>query len=320
MTYSSGSLILDDDYNIFATGNAAGTGDNNVANVNTVWGAGTGNKGYGQSTTITPVAAPAVITATQWSTLLARITSAANHQGTSITSITNPVVGDTISAYAALSNNVTAIFNGRNNAAANGTDITTNGTTSTTSAWYTSASISQTVTFSSADAARYYFNAGGMIRLAWSRSGGTVSTRNSEWTDLLTQSGTIATTCGASVTQTIAGTSYTGTTKVGGAGTPNILLTTTGFYSLTPGGAATTIFKQYADTSPYTGSYIQLNISLNASSTVLTFATSLVDTGGYTDPADGTLSQVMTVRPPSTSYLTNTWGTPAMSATSWSVA
>ena len=28
MTYSTGSLIIDDDYNIFATGNAAGTGDN----------------------------------------------------------------------------------------------------------------------------------------------------------------------------------------------------------------------------------------------------------------------------------------------------
>ena len=34
MTYSTGSLIIDDDYNIFATGNAAGTGDTSVANIN----------------------------------------------------------------------------------------------------------------------------------------------------------------------------------------------------------------------------------------------------------------------------------------------
>ncbi len=40
MTYSAGNTIIDDDYNIFATGNAAGTGDDSVANINSVWGAG----------------------------------------------------------------------------------------------------------------------------------------------------------------------------------------------------------------------------------------------------------------------------------------
>ena len=49
MAYAQGDSILDDHYNIFATGNAAGSGDHSVANINTIWGSGDGvNKGYGQ--------------------------------------------------------------------------------------------------------------------------------------------------------------------------------------------------------------------------------------------------------------------------------
>ena len=62
MTYSSGGLIQAVDYNTFAQGGASA--DNNVANINTIWGVGTGDKGWGQSTTITPVSAAATVTAT----------------------------------------------------------------------------------------------------------------------------------------------------------------------------------------------------------------------------------------------------------------
>jgi len=154
MAYSSGSVILDDDYNIFATGNAAGSGDNSVANLNTVWGAGTGDKGYGQSDTVSAVAAGSTITATQWATLLTRIASAANHQGTSITAISNPSAGDTISAYAALSSNITAITNSRLDAAGSGSDLTTNGTTTTSSTWDVRATTTKTVTFADAASLR----------------------------------------------------------------------------------------------------------------------------------------------------------------------
>ena len=305
MTYSTGSVIVATDYNSFAT------------SVNGLWGAGSGNSGYGQSSTIASVSATNTITATQWSTLLARISSMASHQGTSITPITSPVAGNTITAYAALSTNITAIGTGKANAAASGTDITTNGTTTTTTAWANSATVTQTYTFADANSARYFFNAGGMLRLSWSRTGGTVSTRNTSLSDLLTASGTICITQGNSVTQTIAGTSYTGTTKVGGSGTPNILLTTTGWYSLVAGAAATNVYKQFEATAPYTASYINVSLALNAASTVLTIVTSIVDSGGYTDSNDGTLTQTAVIRPPSTTYLSNTWGTPAMSAASW---
>ena len=325
MAYSQGSVILDDDYNIFATGNAAGTGDNDTANINTVLGAGTGDKGYGQSNTVSAVSAGSTITATQWATLLSRMTSLAAHQGTSITSITNPNAGDTIEAYAALSANITSIFNNRNNADANGTDITTNGTTTTSSTWDVRAVTTKTVTFADADSLRYFFNAGGMIRMSFSLTGGS-DAKSQEWADLLSQTGTIVVT-GAAASKTIAAVAYTGTTKIGGAGTPDTLATGTGALDYT--GTPVAIFKQFADSAPYTANYI--NITGAVSGAVLSFVVTLEDaaadtiapaagTGDDLDVVDGTLTMTTVVRPPSTANLNaNTWGTPTMNAASWTL-
>ena len=325
MAYSSGSVILDDDYNIFATGNAAGTGDNDTANLNTVLGTGTGDKGYGQSNTISAVSAGSTITATQWATLLSRMTSLAAHQGTSITAISNPSAGDTIEAYAALSSNITSIFNNRNNAAANGTDITANGTTTTSSTWDVRAVTTKTVTFADAASLRYFFNAGGHIRMSFSLTGGS-DAKSQEWADLLTKTGTIVVTC-AAASKTIDSVAYTGTTKIGGGGTADTLATGTGALDYT--GSATEIFKQYADTAPYTANYIKIDASVSGA--VITFAVTLQDdavdtiapaagTGDALDVVDGTLTMTTVVRPPSTTYLTSTWGTPSMNAATWTLS
>lgn len=328
MAYTAGDTILDDEYNTFATGNAAGTGDNNVANINTIWGTGTADKGYGQNTTLTAVSAGQTITATQWATMFTRFTSIANHQGTSVTAITNPVAGDTIDVKTNFSTNLSTLFSNRNNAAASGTDITTNGTTTTTSSWDVSAVVTQTFTFANSSSARYFFNAGGMIRMSYSRTGGTSSDKNTEWTDLLNQAGTIVFS-GAAASKTIAGVAYTGTTKIGGSGTPTTLATGVGFYDLAPGAAATEIFKQFADSSPYTANYIQITVALDATSSILTVVTSLIDdatdtiapdgsgSGNALDVVDGTLTATHVIRPPSETYISNSWGTPAMNSVSW---
>jgi hypothetical protein len=105
MTYVSGGLIQATDYNGFAN-NTAG------ANVNSIWGAGTTDSGYGQATTLaTVVAGINDVTALQWSNLNNRISSIASHQNTAITSRTNPVVGDTIGILSALSTDLTNITN-----------------------------------------------------------------------------------------------------------------------------------------------------------------------------------------------------------------
>jgi len=308
MTYTAGSTIVDSDYNGFA------------ATTDTVWGVGATSSGYGQTNTVGTVSAGATITATQWATLLTRIASAAFHQGTAITAIGNPTAGTTIAAYAALSSNVNAISQGnQNNAAASGSDATVS--TTTTSAWTASATTTKTVTFASANQMRYFFNSGGMIRIGFARSGGTASDQNTSWTTLLTAAGTIVLT-GAGTpnyNKTIAGTPYTGTTKIGGSGTPTTLAETVGAYTLT--GSAITLFKQFSTTYTYTSNYVQINGSISGNT--ITFAVTLIDVigtgGGFIDSIDGTLTMTTTIRQPSTTYIANTWGTVTQNAATWSL-
>jgi hypothetical protein len=325
MAYSTGSTILDDDYNIFATGNAAGTGDHTVANINSIFGVGSVDKGYGQAGTLPAVAAGTTISATQWSTMLSRISTIASHQGTTITAITSPVAGNTVSAYAALSANITAIYNNKGNAAANGTDITTGGSGTGITSFYTSCTATTTVTFGTSTEARYFFNSGGMIRLTPARSG-VANAKSIEWNTLAVACGTIAFT-GGTATQTIAAVAYTGTTKIGGSGTAITHASTTGFHDLTAGAAAATIYTQYSVSAVngYASNYISITVALGAAGTVLTFVTTFYDGATDTtthpdgaasilDRVDGTTGCTVVVRPPSATYLTSTWGTQSMAS------
>lgn len=320
MTYSSGGLIQATDYNGFASTTAN-------ANVNDLWSTGSGDKGWGQ-TALSTVSASGVVTATNWASLVNTISSMASQTGTTITSRTAPVTGNLIQILAALNTDLTNITTNRLNAVANGSQFTgwtgTNSKTAATSGATWSFTITNTVTFASAAAARYFFNGGGRIKLDFSKTA-TGELGDPEWNDLAnTLCGDIYFT-GGTGTATIAGTAYTGTTKVGGTGTPNILTTTTGFYDLTAGGAGVIIYKQFADTVPYTSNYIQVTASLNAASTVLTFTTLWSASDG--DPiSGGTASSgatpgtapttICTYFPPSTTYLTTaSWGTPTVAAT-----
>ena len=321
MTYSAGNIILATDYNGFASTTVG-------ANVDSIWGTGSTNSGYGQSTTLGTVAAASTVTATNWAALCSRITSIAAHTGTAITTRTSPVTSNLISILAALNTDLTNCNTNRGNAASSGTEYktwtgssakTTN-TGSGTSAW--TITFTHTVTFATADAARYFFNAGGIIKCAFSKTS-TGLPADAEWNDLAgTLAGQIYITGGA---QTINGVSYTGTTKINGTGTPTTLATATGWYALT--GTPVTIYQQNADTSPYTGQYIRIQAS--ATSTVLTLTTTWVDPGGPTansvitggtDTASpfttfGTApATVVTYIPPETTNLTATWGTPTVAA------
>lgn len=319
MAYSTGSTIIDDDYNIFATGNAAGTGNNAVANINTVWGDGATTRGYGQSTTVSPVSAGTTIAATQWATLLTRMTSIANHQGTSITAIGNPSAGNTISVFAALQSNITAIYNNSTNAAASGADLTTNGSTTTTSSWTATAITTKTITFASAAALRYFFNAGGQIRFSFSRSGGSANTRNTSWTNLFTAVGTLVYT-GSGSSKTIAGSSLLGFAKIGGSGAPSVFVESTGVQDFTPGAAATTVYTQASSTYLYQSNNITITAALNAGSTAFTLVVTLNDVETRpTDIVDGTLTMTTALRQPSTTHISTTWGTPTQNAATWSL-
>lgn len=187
MAYTSGDLILRDHYNTFATGNADGTANNAVANINTIWGVGNGTYGYGQSTVLTAVNAGDIVTATQWSTLIARLNSILTHQSGAGSGITSPVTGATVTALSTLSTSITTAYNNRANF--NNTRSAVTSDSNRNGIWSSDAPTTfqqvRTVTFASADAARYFFNAGGRLQLKLSATGAAGTTKELTWVTLI---------------------------------------------------------------------------------------------------------------------------------------
>ena len=331
MSYTVGGTIEAADYNGFVN-----TGANNI---NKVWSTGTGDSGWGQ-TAINTVAVGGTVTATQWATLVANLATAGQQTNSTLTSRTQPVAGNVISILANVATDINTVTLNRGNAPASGTEYgtftgTTSKTTATgsgTAAW--TITFTHTVTFADANAIRYFFNAGGLIRLQYGKSS-TGTDTDPDWNTFAGQCGSIffsGRVNGAA--QTIAGQSYTGTTRLSGTGgTQTTLATTTGYYNLTPGGAATTIFQLNNATSPYSGEYIRTTVAVNAGTTVLTFVTTWVSDGSSGPGTNASISggtavsspatsigaataptTLLTYRPPATTYLTNTWGTPSIAA------
>ena len=330
MTYTSGSLIQATDYNGFASTTAG-------ANINDVWSTGATDKGWGQ-TALATVSAAGTVTAPQWAGLVNNLASMGSQTGTTITARTAPTAGNTISILSALNTDLTNCTNNRGNAVGSGTTSTTwtgntaktAATASNTAGW--TITFTHTVTFPSADQARYFWNAGGIIRLDMSKSS-TGTDKDPDWNSFIGTVGALYLTGRvAGAAQTINSTSYTGFTRIGGSGVPNTLATTTGWYNLTAGAAATTMFKLFEGVSPYTSDYVQVTAAKNSGGTAVTFVTTWVDAGysgagksngisGGTDtasPYSGTPGTAPAVVcrfiPPSTTYLTNSWGTPTVAA------
>jgi len=227
MAYTSGDTILDNHYNDFAT------------SVNAIWSTGSGDSGYGQSA-VSSVSAGSTITAAQWTTLLNAMTSAASHQGSSITAISNPSAGGTISAFTALSTNISTITTNRLSVFARQSVANTNRDNTNT--------FTGTLTFThkwawgSANQARYFFNAGGRLSISGSQSGHGADSKGNEWANLLTQAGTYYVYAQSSG-------------KSGGSGSPTTNNTNLGYHDLST--SYTTAFQQYEDTGPYTANYVQ---------------------------------------------------------------
>lgn len=318
MTYSSGGLIQATDYNGFVSTTSG-------ANVNDVWSTGSTDKGWGQSALAT-VSTSGTVSATQWASLVNTITSMGSQTGTTITARTAPVTGNLISVLAALNTDLTSITTNRANAVAVGTQFTgwtgTNSKTAATSGATWTITFTNTITFASANAARYFFNGGGIIKIDVSKTA-TGALGDPEWNDLAnTLCGDIYIS-GVAASHTIAGVAYTGVTKIGGTGTPNTLATTLGWYNLTTSNQI--IYKQFADTAPYTANFIQHSARTAGAGTQLIIDTVWSASDG--DPISGGTAAsgatpgtapctIVTYFPPSSTYLTSqSWGTPTVAAT-----
>ena len=327
MTYTQGSLIEASDYNGFANASAN--------NINAVWSTGSGDKGWGQ-TALSTVSIGGTVTATSWAALVANLATAGQQTSSTLTSRTQPVTGNVIAILANVATDINTVTLNRGNAAASGTEYGVfSGTTSQVNptgsgqnAW--TITFTHTVTFASADALRYFFNAGGIVRLKYGKSS-TGTDADEDWNTLSGYVGSINLTGRVNgAAQTIAAQSYTGTTRLSGTGgTETTLTTTTGWYNLT--GSPTTIFQLNNPTAPYTTEFIRTTATAT-SSTVLTLVTTWVSDGssgaGTSSNIDGgtaTASPSTTITgtapttlvtyiPPSTTYLSASWGTPSIAA------
>tara|TARA_Y200000002_G_scaffold233142_1_gene192556 strand:- start:18 stop:917 length:900 start_codon:yes stop_codon:yes gene_type:complete len=231
MAYQSGDTILDNHYNDFAT------------SVNAIWGTGSGDHGYGQTNTVSSVSTSSTVQASQWTTLLARMTSCASHQGSSITGISNPSAGNTISAFTALSGNVTTINTNRLNVSSRAGNVESS--CSTTTNLITSIEQRGRWTWGSTDQARFFFNTGGRISCRWDISGYTSDTKAERWN-------TLASNCGTYLIN-----AQSSGKSGGGGNSPNINNTNLGWHDLT--GSYQDAFRQYAQ-STYTNNNIRLQL------------------------------------------------------------
>ena len=306
MTYSSGGLIQAADYNSFAT------------SINTIWGTGSGSSGYGQSTTLSNATAAVTIASTEWSAAVSRLNSMRAHQSGATYAPTSPTSGGLIQYLSDFSTTVTTITTNKNAFNANGSDSTTNYDNST--GWYTSSQREVSLTFASGDAARYFFNAGGQIRVSFSLTSGDNS-KSTDWATLCSDAGTL-----------VFG-SNTFSKSGGGGNAPSTYNTGIGYYSLTT--SYQTLSQQYSTGSAgsyYSNNYIQFQVKSNGvqgansdKGSVITFNANFVDAAtdsnwaqlyGNPDQIDevhGTLRMAVTIRYPSSTYLSSTaWGTPTL--------
>lgn len=309
MAYASGDIILDDHYNTFATGTASGSADNNVANINTVWGVGFGDKGYGQTTVLTAVSAGSLVTATQWSTMISRLNSILTHQSGSGSGITSMVTGDTIAYISTLSTRITTAYNNRALFATQGTPTSSNFDQVWTSDTPNQISEVFTFTFASADQTRYFFNAGGELTVTPSISAGAGTSKETSWSNLLNGIGTLK--IGA-ISSTRSGTGYTPITINGLA---------LGYWDLTT--TDQTLIRLTDSTSAYSTNYVEVLIKTNGvqgsngdNGNIVTVTVNLVDVDA--DQFNWGSGVDMTVRvaagyiPPESVNLSATWSTPTV--------
>mgnify|MGYP000202267561 CR=1 FL=1 len=306
MTYAQYGTIQAADFNALAGGNPTTTS----GTLNAVWATGGTTAGYGQ-TALANVAVGNTVSASQWATLVGNTASAASHQGTAITSVSAPVTGGTITYLSAIPTNLTTIYNSRLNASSQGSTTSNAVTTATT--WSSLATFTHTATFANGNAARYFFNSGGQLAITCSHPGSTGI--NLLFNNLCSNVGTVVMSSPSSGSITVSAVSYNGITKIGTGGTAPTISTNSGYFAMTTSNA--NVFTQLASTGPsgYLSTFIRIIAKSNGTQgasgdtgSVITLFTLFDEVpDGFTVDAGSVVT--LTVRPPETTYLANTWGT-----------
>ena len=310
MSYAQYGKIEASDYNtLIGTGTSANA-------LNTVWSTGTSAFGYGQ-TALATVSVGALVGASEWANLVNKTANSASHQSSSITSVTAPVAGGTITYNANVVTNLQTIYTNKLNAVSQ--SATSSNTATYGSTWINAITFTHTVTFANGDAARYFFNSGGQLAVTCAHPAG--SGINLLLNNLASNVGTVVLSSPTSGAATIAGTSYNGITRVGGGGNAPTISTNSGYYALTTSNA--NVYYQTASTGPsgYLSTNINIFIKTNGTQGSNGDAGSIVTIYTVWDEIPNGLTvstgsaTTVTLRPPEVTNIANTWGTPTVGGT-----
>jgi hypothetical protein len=169
MGYVVGELIKDDEYNAFVASSSSPFGYNHIA------GTGSGNQGLGQ-TELGQVSAGASneIKAASWNSLLAGIDNIANHTNDSMTTRGQVTAGDTIKIKSNVATDLATLSASVAGGCVNATALSESSELRSAAAsgrFAGSHVVEHSVTFASGNNLRFFFNAGGKIRIKLTRTG-----------------------------------------------------------------------------------------------------------------------------------------------------
>lgn len=168
MAYVAGDTILDDEYQTFVAGSSDPYGYNHFA------GTGAGQYGLGQTHLVEVTPNATTITAAQWNALMTGIDNIANHTNDSMTARTAVVTGDTIAIKSAVAADLATLAASVAGGCVNATALSAGSElhSSLSSTRYAgSHTVEHTVTFANGNNLRFFFNAGGKIRVNLTRTG-----------------------------------------------------------------------------------------------------------------------------------------------------
>jgi len=185
MAYVAGDKILDDEYNNFLNGTTAGN-----YGINYVMGTGASNLGLGQ-TELVAVTAGQTVTATQWNSLFTAMDNIANHTNDTLTSTAARSAGDSVAIKSALNTDLqtlaTSVQAGVTGATARGEGAELQSSQSS-ARWNGNHTVEHSITFSNNNALRYFYNAGGSMRMKFTRpvnGGGSATSKDSSVDELI---------------------------------------------------------------------------------------------------------------------------------------
>jgi hypothetical protein len=209
MGYVAGETILDDEFNAFVASSSDPFGFNHFA------GTGATVYGLGQPAIPTVAGGTTTIAAAQWNSLLAGIDNIANHTNDTMTARTAVTAGDTIAIKSAVAADLATLAASVAGGSVNATAISVGSELQSSRAsgrFAGSHIVEHTVTFANANNMRFFFNAGGKIRVNLTRvaNGGSSATSKDDSVDeMITAMGDFDI---ASVASTRSGTTETLTT------------------------------------------------------------------------------------------------------------